>query len=216
MRKNFRKILLGFVERLVVDVWVAFDYHIIIMKTIKIKREVERANDSIQLERPLGICEQGKYRKISTVQEMSARHHEIARLLVLGHKNVEIARMLNIDVVSVSTVRLSPVVKEQMKFLMGKRDSEVIKISDRIAETLPKCVDYLANTIDDDELSPSLRSKNAFGLLAAGGHGPSKNITVKGVHAILTAEDIQEIRDQAEQIGINSGIVDAEYEEASG
>ena len=140
--------------------------------------------------------------------------HEIARLLVLGMSNVDIAKHLGVSQIMVSNVRNSPVVQEQMKFLSAKKDAKVVQISERIAEALPKCVDYLIGTIDDEGVQDSIKSKNAFGLLAAGGYGPTKNLNVKGTHAILTANDIKEIREQAENIGISNGIVlDMEQEE---
>ena len=149
----------------------------------------------------------GKFRKVYTVAEMSQKHHEVARLLVLGMTNIAIAERLGVTKMMVSNVRNSPVVKEQMKFLSAKKDAEIINITEQIVKTLPKCVEYLSGTIDDADVSDSLKSRNAFGLLAAGGHGPSKNVNVKGMHAILTSKDIQEIRDQAANIGISNGFV---------
>jgi len=149
----------------------------------------------------------GKFRKVYTVAEMSSRHHEIARLLVLGMSNIDIGKHLGVSPMMVSNVKNSPVVQEQISFLNAKKDAKVSQIAEKIAETLPKCVDYLAGTIDDEELSGSLRSKNAFGLLAAGGHGATKNVNVRGTHAILTASDIQDIREQAENIGVSNGFV---------
>ena len=149
----------------------------------------------------------GKFRKVYTVAEMSSKHHEIARLLVLGMTNVDIAKQMGVTSMMISNVKNSPVVQEQIKFLSAKKDAEVIKLSERIAKALPRCVEYLTETIDDEEISDSLKSRNAFGLLAAGGHGPTKNVNVRGAHAILTAKDIQEIREQAENIGVSNGFV---------
>lgn len=152
-------------------------------------------------------------RKVMTITEMSARHHEIARRLLLGQSNVDIARDLGITPTSVSIVRNSPVVIEQLSFLSAKRDVKAMRISEQIAESLPMCVKYLKETIEDAEISDNLKSRNAFGLLAAGGHGATKNVNVRGVHAVLTPSDIQEIRKEAEQIGMDNGIVDADYDE---
>ena len=55
-----------------------------------------------------------------------------------------------------------------------------------------------------------LKSKNAFGLLSLGGFAPSKNINVKGVHAVLTADDIAEIKNRGLSLGTEMGIVEAE------
>jgi len=152
-------------------------------------------------------------RKVVKITEMSARHHEIARRLLLGQSNNDIARDLGIGHVNVSLVRNSPVVKEQLGFLSAKRDAKVMRISEQIAESLPMCVKYLKETIEDPEVTDHLKSRNAFGLLAAGGHGATKNVNVRGVHAVLTPSDIQEIRAEAEQIGMDNNIIDAEYDD---
>ena len=152
-------------------------------------------------------------RKDKTVQEMSERHHEIARLLVLGQKPRDIAQRLSVSERNIWNVHSSPVVREQMAYLMGERDAETVDLAEKIKEALPECVEYLTQTISDADMNASLKSKNAFGLLAIGGHGATKNLNVRSVHAVLTAEDISEIRQQAEKIGISQGIIDAEYSE---
>ena len=147
------------------------------------------------------------FRKFDTsIQEMSEKHHEIARLLVLGQKPKDISRKLAISDSHVYNVRNSPIVREQMAFLMGSRDAETVQISERIQEALPDCIEFLAETIKDEAISSTLKSKNAFGLLAIGGHGITKNVNVRGVHAILTPADIAEIRRHAEDIGFSEGI----------
>jgi len=147
--------------------------------------------------------------KYYSIEAMNIRHHEIARLLVLGCPVPHICARLEIGKSQVYNVANSPIVKEQMAYLSGNRDAETVKISDQINAALPDCVQYITDTIGDPNVSASLKSKNAFGLLAIGGYSPQKNVNVRSVHAILTPGDISEIREQAERIGI----VDAEYSE---
>lgn len=146
-------------------------------------------------------------RKTQIVKEMNERHHEIARMVLLGYKNVEIAKMLNISKEFVCAVRNAPPVKEQVAILKGVRDAETVDIAKQIQETLPACIAYLQGTVGDDDISDGIRSRNSLSLLAIGGHGPSKNVNVKGVHAVLTAEDIQEIRENAQNIAVEIGII---------
>jgi len=148
------------------------------------------------------------------VTEMNDRHHEIARLVLLGMKNREIERELGVSECFVSNVRNSPVVKEQVALLRAERDREAIDIAVQIQETLPECIRILSGQLTDSEgkVSPSLKSKNAFGLLSIGGHGPSKNLSVRGVHAVLTAEDIKEIRERGQKLAGEIGIVAEEAE----
>ena len=149
----------------------------------------------------------GTVRKTQVVREMNERHHEIARMVILGYRNTEIAKILNISKEFVCAVRNAPPVKEQVAILAGARDAETVDVAKQIQLALPDCVKYLIETVPDVEISDNLRSRNAFGLLAVGGHGPAKNINVKGVHAVLTADDIKEIRDNAANVAIEIGIM---------
>jgi len=152
----------------------------------------------------------GAVRKVQIVKEMNERHHEIARMVLLGYKNVEIAETMNITKEFVCAVRNAPPVKEQVAILAGARDASTVDVAKQIQMILPECVKYLSDTIENPDISDNLRSRNAFGLLATGGHGPSKNVNVKGVHAILTADDIKEIRETAESVAIEVGMIEEE------
>lgn len=156
----------------------------------------------------------GVMRRSHSVKEMNERHHEVARMVILGYKNVEIAKTLNITKEFVSQVKQSPPVQEQLALLAGARDAQTVDIAHQIQITLPKCVKFLSETIDDPEISDALKSRNAFGLLSTGGHGPAKNINVKGVHAVLTADDIREIRDDAHNLAAEIGLMGEEVEAA--
>ena len=151
--------------------------------------------------------------KTYRVDEISYRHHEIARLLLLGTRNKDIAKMLDVTECFVSNVRNSPVVKEQLDIMTAERDQETVDIANQIQEALPQCVEFLTKTVKDPEMSKALRSRNAFGLLSIGGHGGTKNVSVKAVHAILTAEEIMEIKERAISVAGEIGILEAKVED---
>lgn len=161
---------------------------------------------------PRGRVPKALVPKTYRVDEISARHHEIARLVLLGTKNKEISRMLGVTECFVSNVRNSPVVKEQLDLMTAERDREAVDIAVQIQEALPQCVEFLTKTVEDGEVSKALRSKNAFGLLSIGGHGATKNLSVQSVHAILTAEDIADIRERGVALAGEIGILDADVE----
>lgn len=150
--------------------------------------------------------------KTYRVEEISCRHHEIARLLLLGMKNKDVARMLSVSDGFVSNVKNSPVVKEQLDLMLAERDHEAIDIAKQIQEALPQCVEFLTQTIESPKISKALRSKNAFGLLSIGGHGSTKNVNAKVTHAVLSAEDIVSIRERGLSLAEEIGIVEAEVE----
>lgn len=152
----------------------------------------------------------GNVSRTYRVSDMTDKHHEIARMLLLGMSDADVAKQAGISTGYVSTVRRSPVVMEQLTILRAARDRECVDVAIQIQEALPKCIEFLTETITGADVSAVLKSKNAFGLLSLGGFGPSKNISVKGVHAVLTAEDIAEIKDRGISLGTEMGIVEAE------
>ena len=161
-------------------------------------------------EKDLRRVPEGTVSKTYRVAEMTDRHHEIARMLLLGLSDAEVAKQAGISTNYVSTVRRSPVVKEQLTILRAARDRESVDVAIQIQEALPKCIEFLTETITSEDVSAMLKSKNAFGLLSMGGFGPTKNVSVKGVHAVLTAEDISEIKNRGLSLGTEMGIVEAE------
>lgn len=155
----------------------------------------------------------GKKARTYRVSEMSDKHHEVARLLLLGMDNQEVGKIVGMAPEYISTIRHSPVVKEQLTILRAARDRESVDVAIQIQEALPKCIEYLTETITGEGIAASLKSKNAFGILSIGGYGASRNVTVNATHAILSAEDIEEIRDRGIRLAEEIGIVDAEVEE---
>lgn len=154
----------------------------------------------------------GKVRKTFAVAEMNEKHHEIARLLVLGTKPKDVARELNISYQQVINVKNSPVVAEQMMFLQGARDETTVDVMKQIQAALPDCVKYLIDSVEDDDVSHTTRSKNAFGLMGVAGYGQTRNVNVKGVHAVLNAEDLMEIKSRASEIANEIGLMVEEGE----
>lgn len=154
----------------------------------------------------------GKKARTYRVSEMSDKHHEVARLLLLGMDNQEVGKIVGMAPEYISTIRHSPVVKEQLTILRAARDRESVDVAIQIQEALPKCIEFLTETITGEAISASLKSKNAFGLLSIGGYGASRNVTVNATHAILSAEDIEEIRDRGTRLAEEIGIVEAEVE----
>ncbi len=138
-------------------------------------------------------------------EAINARHHEVARMLVLGFKDTEIANILGVTTRMVQYTKKSPVIKEQMEYLSGAEDKKVVELSQQIKDYAPKCLMVLQNIIDDDSASDHLRSRNALALMAIAGHSPTKQINV--AHAHLSGDQIERIKERALQIGMDSGTI---------
>lgn len=138
-------------------------------------------------------------------EAINARHHEVARMVVLGFKDIDIAKILGVSTRMVQYTKASPKIKEQMHYLMGAEDKKTVDVAVQIKEYAPKCLKVLQNIIDDDGASDHLRSKNALALMAIAGHSPTKQINV--AHAHLSVDQIDRIKERALQIGMDAGTI---------
>lgn len=153
----------------------------------------------------------GAPKKCFVVTEMWDRHHEIARRIVLGANNIEIANALNVTPTLVSNVRNSPVVQEKIKLLSGARDAETVDIAAQIAKIAPKALTLLGAMIEgkvgEEKIPAKLRAHHAEKMLDRAGHGAPKIIQGKVLHGHFTAEDLDEIKDRAARLGVANGSV---------
>jgi len=155
----------------------------------------------------------GEGRRHWVASEMWDLHHEITRRLVIGQKNVDIARALSITPQTVSNVKNSPIVQEHMSIMRGVRDADTIDLAKEIKEIAPVALELLKDIIKGDndgaQASINLRAKEANGMLARVGHGIPHRIQSESVSLHLTSEDISDIKQRAIT---NGTIVEAEIE----
>lgn len=156
-------------------------------------------------------------RKTWQVSKVWDLHHEIKRRILLGEKNTRIAEAVGCSSQTVSNVRNSAVIQDQLAIMRGARDAYTVDIAREIQEFAPKALDLLKKVVDGDgagaNASISLRAKEANNFLDRAGHSPIRRTDVRGLHAVLTKDDIEEIKQRAR--GSNGPIVDAEFVDES-
>ena len=156
----------------------------------------------------------GGDRKHWVVSEMWDLHHEIARRIVIGQKNVEIAKALKITPVTVSSVRNSPIVQEHVSIMRGVRDAETIDLAKEIKEIAPEALILLKDIIRGDNdgavASINLRARTSEGMLARIGHGIPHRIQSESVNLHLTSQDIAAIKNRAM---LSGNVIDVESQE---
>lgn len=157
-------------------------------------------------------------RKTFEVNEMWELHHEIVRRLVLGQKNSEIAKALNVTPVMVSYTRNSKVVRKQLDLMRGARDAETLDVAIRIRENAPEALALLEDIIEDhgETHGIALAARTAESMLDRGGYAAPKKL--EGVIAHFTKDEIEELKRQAVEASRDAGmIIDAEeVEEVAG
>ena len=129
------------------------------------------------------------------IQRVWEIHHEICRLAVIGVKHIDIAKQLNITEASVSNCLNSAVVKEHLHVMRLARDASSIDVAKQIQEMAPKALQLLDDVLEGSkDASLGQQISVATDVLDRAGYAPPKVIKGEFAHAILTKEDIEDIK----------------------
>lgn len=152
------------------------------------------------------------------VNEMWELHHEIVRRLMLGQKNVDIARALNVSEQMVSYTRNSKVVQKKLDLMRAARDADTVDVAKYIRDKVPKALALLEDIIDDhgENYSIALAAKTAENWVDRGGFQAPRNVNLLGAVAHFTSEEIEKIKEESRNKAVESGtIVEGEVEEVT-
>ena len=146
------------------------------------------------------------------VSSMHERHHEIARMLLLGMQNVEIAKQLNCTEQSVSQVRNSPVVQDKLEIMKAARDVGAVDISKQILDMAPVALERIKESLETGkilgkEASASEIAKQANNIIDRVEGKPTQRVDMRGQHVHFSLEDIDKIKERAKKL---SGAVPVE------
>ena len=156
----------------------------------------------------------GKPNKCHEPKQLWDRYQEIARRIILGQKNIQIANDLDITPANVSVVRNSDIVKAQLEKLQARADETTVDIGARIKDLAPKALDVLKELIEgsvDGETIPArTRAFHAEKLLDRAGYAAPKVVQSLNIHGHYTSDDIQRIKERAFNAATNANMVEVE------
>jgi len=147
----------------------------------------------------------------STSERLWELHREIIRLVLHGHKNVEIAAELGIGASTVSYVRNSPLGRLVLKEMAAKRDevaiTKEIDIARRVQEYAPKALALLEEIIEgkQEEASIALRQNTAKHYLGMAGHSPIQKVAT--LSGSLSRDELEELKGRAVEAGRALGVI---------
>ena len=148
-------------------------------------------------------------RKTFEVQKMWDSHHEIVRLAILGVKQVDIARKLQISEAMVSYTLNSEVVKEKLAIMRGARDAKTVDLARDILELAPRAIKIYEKLLDEGvNGSPTaLHKMTADRVLDISGYGPVKRIDARHahLHGHFSTEELENIKQRGRQAAIEAG-----------
>lgn len=140
-------------------------------------------------------------------KKLTDMHHEIIRLTALGFKSIDVARMVGVTDRTVRNVLNSPLGEQKLAVLRAARDAETTDIGRRIQKLAPLAVERIQEVLERgfDEHDEKTVVKVATDVLDRAGHGAVKKF--QGLVGVLSAEEIQRIKQESEKIRKQANIV---------
>jgi hypothetical protein len=149
-------------------------------------------------------------RKGYQIAEMWDQHHEIARRLVLGESNKDIAESLGVSACSVSNVKNSPVVQDKLSILRAARDAGTIDLAREIQDLAPIALQRLkevleTGTVLGKEASAAVILKEANAIMDREMGKAVQRVDTRNSHMHFGPEDLERIKNRAMELAPSLG-----------
>ena len=140
---------------------------------------------------------------------LSERHKQVARLLVNGHSQSSVAKLVGIHKSTISRLIRDPLLVQEMHRLQEIADQNVAQcvpgIPEKIQKGAHKSIEVLKDILEDKRTDPNItrvKANVALDILDRAGYGKVKQLKLEqsSQDAHLTSEIIEKIKQHAEKI----------------
>lgn len=148
--------------------------------------------------------------KYYDAKQLWQRSHEIINLAARGFKNVEIAEILNIHPQTVSNTINSELGQYKLSEIRLERDEEAKKVSEKIRVLTNKALQVYHEIFDDESGECTMKDKKEVAdtvLLELSGLRAPHKVQSQSIHAVLTAEELEEFKRRGIQAAKESGLI---------
>jgi predicted transcriptional regulator len=149
-------------------------------------------------------------------KNLRALHHEIIRLTLLGWKQTEVARYLQITDVTVGNCLASYKGQNLLRMMMQKRSEATVNLQQVMVGNAPAVHDVWLDIILDPNTPTATRAKEAREYMGVCGYVKPQKIHAQTVHTHLTLEEIEQIKARARARAVQAEIIDVEGMERVG
>ena len=154
-------------------------------------------------------------RKTYNIQQLWQRTHEIIALTLLGMKETEVAKTLNIHPQTVSNTINSDLGKKKLSELREERDKDFTKVSKEVSKLFPIAMKTYERILEGEEKSKLQKETADTILMDIGGYRAPTKLSSESVHTFLSKEDIEEFKKRGIEAAKASGmLVEEEVPEA--
>ncbi len=136
---------------------------------------------------------------IVDIIKLKYSHHEMARLLALGMKAVDVARVTGYVAQTVYNLQKTPAFQELVSHYMMMRDDQIGDLSEQIRLAAGEALASLQRKVDqDDDIPIGELRQLATNLLDRAGYSPVSRRESRSVHIGLTGDDIAKLKSEAQ------------------
>ena len=131
--------------------------------------------------------------------ELKAKHHELARLLVLGYKAKDIKRALGYTSTTISNLKKTPAFKALFDHYMGIRNEILTDPQTRMGADAMANLDIMQDRINADPLGIPFNqlSKHTMDLLDRTGNAPISRTEARHEMIFLGKDEIEQVKAEA-------------------
>lgn len=149
-------------------------------------------------------------RKTYEAKALWQRHHEIVNLTAQGYKQVEVARILNIDPQTVSNVLNSGLGKYKLSEIRQDRDEETKLVVEKVRVLTEQALNIYQNILDNENGAATIKDQKDVAdtvVLELSGLRVPTRIQSNSISTILSAAELEEFKQRGIKAARESGLV---------
>ena len=137
-------------------------------------------------------------RKTYNIQQLWQRTHEIIALTLLGVKEVDVAKSLNIHPQTVSNTINSDLGRKKLSEMRQERDKDFTKIAEETARLFPIAMKTYERILEGEERSKLQKETADTIIMDIGGHRAPTKVQGEHVHTYLSKDEIEEFKKETQ------------------
>lgn len=152
-------------------------------------------------------------RKTYNIQQLWQRTHEIIAMTLLGMKEVEVAKALNIHPQTVSNTVNSDLGRKKLSEMRRERDKDFTKVAEEVTKLFPLAMRTYERILEGEEKSKLQKETADTILMDIGGYRAPTKVQGEHVHAYLDKDAIEEFKKRGIEAARASGMLVEEIPE---
>ena len=131
------------------------------------------------------------------IKQLWQRSHEILNLALLGHKQTEIAKLLNVHPQTVCNTLNSTIGQETLSRKRKSRDEKFEELQDKVMDLTEKSLKVYGEILENSSESTKLKKETADTIaLEMGGLRVPTRIDSRSMHVSLSPEELNELKER--------------------